>query len=81
MENILFSLIIGFCSPVECQEFVIGHSLTEQECTSAAVLAEGLYQPIGNDILYKHYSDVYASELVNGYPSITHREIKCTVDL
>jgi len=81
MQTYLFSLIVSFCSPVECQEFVIDHSLTQQDCIQAVHMAEGLYDPIPIRVLYKHYADKWAAEVVNGYPKIVDREIKCTVDV
>lgn len=81
MEAFLFSLVINFCSPVVCEEYIVDHSLTERDCTQAAKLAEGLYMNINNRVLYSHYANSYGAEYIDGYPEIVDREIKCTVEV
>ena len=81
MEAFLFSLVVSFCSPVVCEEFVVDTSLTENDCTQAANLAESLYINIDNRVLYSHYADSYGAEYIDGYPEIVDREIKCTVEV
>jgi hypothetical protein len=80
MNTYLFSLIIGFCSPVECQEFIIATGLSENACNEAAILAEGLYSPIPSRALYSHYMHTFGADKVQGYPNIEAAEIKCTYE-
>ena len=47
----------------------------------AVHMAERLYDTIPIRVLYKHYADKWAAEIVNGYPQVVDREIKCTADV
>lgn len=80
MESVLFALVLGFCSPVECQEFVLGTSMTEDDCHKMAMLADGLYEPIPNRVLYSHYRDSMGADNIRGYPDIVDSEIKCVME-
>ena len=60
---------------------IIDHSLTQDDCLQAVHMAEGLYDPIPIRVLYKHYADKYAAEVVEGYPQVVDSEIKCIVDV
>lgn len=78
--DILFALVLEFCSPVVCEEYVIDSKITQQECANAQQLANALYAPIPTRVLYTHYADKYGAEYMDGYKDIDYKNLSCKIE-
>lgn len=81
MEQFLFALVLEFCSPKACEEYVIDSHLTESDCLDGEKIAKALYQNIPNRVLYTHYADSYGAVYLEGYPNISDKEIQCKMEI